>query len=339
MSGLGQRFLFFFATFFVVAILTHNLCAELIPLAHYSLGEEDPDSSEGNPVTQATDSIAFGGTARDMTPDGVVDSVINTAFTPSGIESSKSVLFAGGYLSTDATPWHSLYDGFRVGMEAWINVDEIGEEMVPFGNSNAYYFSIDSEGSFHAHAGGTATEATEARVTPGEWQHVAFWTTGSFWQVYVDGEAQLDPLGNFNYGGPAGTATIGADQNGERIFSGFMDEMRVFRWTGAFDPADLLYFTQRLAGDVNEDGIVNTDDYNIWRMNVDADLSELTLLEGRGLGDVDVNGVIDLDDFALIKENRTPGAAFVPEPSSVVTALLALLGWIGFCRRCPATLR
>ncbi len=336
MSGLQRRFLFFLATFFATASFIHTLPAELIPLALYRLGEEDPNSGEGNPVTQANDSIAFGGTPRNMDPTG---DVINTGFTAPGIDSSQSVLFAGGYLSTDATPWHTLYDGFRVGMEAWINVDEIGEEMVPFGNSNAYFLSIDTDGFFHAHAGGNATEPTQARVTPGEWQHVAFWTTGSFWQVYVDGEAQLDPPGNFTYGGPSGTATIGADASGERLFSGFMDEMRVFRWTGAFDPGDLLYFTQRGPGDVNEDGIVNTDDYNIWRMNVGADLSELTLIEGRALGDVDVNGVIDLDDFAVIKENRTPGAPFVPEPSSVATALLALCGWIGFYRRRPATLR
>lgn len=336
MSGLRQRFLLFLATLFATPFFSHDLCAELIPLAHYSLGEEDPDSGEGNPVTQATDNIAFGGTSRDMGPSG--DQVINAAFAPQGIDSSQSVLFAGDYLSTDATPWHTLYDGFRVGMEAWINASEIGEEMVPIGNGSGYFLSIDPEGSVLAHAF-AATEPTEAKINPGQWHHVAFWTTGSFWQVYVDGEAQLDPQGNFNYGAPGGIATIGADQNGERLFNGFVDEMRVFRWTGAFDPGDLLYFTQRLAGDVNEDGLVDIDDYNIWRMNVDADLADLTLIEGRQLGDVDVNGVIDLDDFAVIKENRTPGAAFIPEPSGVAAALWALIGWIGFCRRRPATLR
>ena len=99
MSGLRQRILLFCVTFLIVAPLTHALHAELIPLAHYSLGEEDPNSDEGNPVTQATDNIAFGGTARDMTPSG--GQVLYADFAPQGIDSSRSVLFAGDYLSTD----------------------------------------------------------------------------------------------------------------------------------------------------------------------------------------------------------------------------------------------
>ena len=82
--------------------------------------------------------------------------------------------------------------------------------------------------------------------------------------------------------------------------------------------ADLLYFTQRKAGDVNEDGIVDVNDYDIWRMHVYDDLSALTLLEGRSLGDLNGDRQINLDDFAIIKANQTPGAAPVPEPAALI---------------------
>jgi len=179
-------------------------------------------------------------------------------------------------------------------------------------------------------------------VTPvnyGEWQHVAFFTTGSFWQVYVDGVAQFETLPNFICGSPSGSATVGADNDIALPFQGLIDEHRVFTWTGAFNPADLLGFSLRDdAGDVNEDGMVDTLDYDIWRANIDADLDGLSLEEGRMLGDLDGNRLINLEDFGIIKDNKSPGVVFgVPEPSGCLLLLTGLLSSVGLMGRRSAS--
>lgn len=306
----------------LVALVSVNVQAELIELAQYRLGENDSQAVPGRDVRVTVDEIGFDDLYRDMDGEG---GVTYSDDTPPGIVSSSSVEFDGdfgSYLVADGTPWHSFYPGFRVGMEAWVKPDPgmEGEEMVLFSNGGLYRMTIGTDGFFHANQ-------TPEGITPvewDEWQHVAFWTTGSFWQVYVNGEPQYDPVPEFNYGG-GGLATIGADQNGDLPFQGWIDEHRIFTWTGPFNPVDLLYFQQRTP-DVNGDGKVDGADYDIWREHVGADVADLTPLEARALGDVNGDLAIDLDDFALIKEHRTPAArnapAPVPEPSAWALLLL-----------------
>jgi hypothetical protein len=110
-----------------------------------------------------------------------------------------------------------------------------------------------------------------------------------------------------------------------------MDEHRVFTWTGAFNPNDLFWFQLRPPGDVNEDGTVDSDDYDIWRANVGADLAALSALEGRALGDLNGDRQINLADFGIIKANKTPGASLIPEPAA---GMLLLIGAAAaFCRK------
>jgi hypothetical protein len=309
------------AAILVSLVQSQSLRGELVELAFYHLGEDDGAVTAGSSVATTTDILE----GRDMSPMG---DVTYSNDTPPGIDTRLSVAFdgePGNYLFTDATPWHSLLPNFRVGMEAWIKVDPNlqGAETVPFGNGTGYYLSIDPDGYPLAHAG-VSTPPGETPIEYGEWQHVAFWTTGSFWQVYLNGEPQLDPTAQFNYGSPSGLATLGADRDGAREFQGLIDEHRVFTWTGPFNAGDLLFYTQRGAGDVNEDGSVNQADYDIWRMNVGADLSQVSLLEGRGLGDLNIDRQIDLDDFGLIKANLTAGQQLiVPEPMSAIALLIA----------------
>lgn len=298
---------------------------QLTELAFYHLGEDDGNVSPNDVVEETVDAIE----ERNM---GSFGEVRYSADTPNGIGSTLSVAFDGdldNFLFTDATPWHTFYPGFRVGMEAWIKADPEmeGADTVPMANGNAYYASVDFDGYPLAHAGGNATPPGDDTIEYGEWQHIAFWTTGSFWQVYLNGVPQhpSDALPSFNYGGPSGFATLGADADGTREFIGLIDEHRVFTWTGAFNPGDLLYFTRRKDGDVNEDGLVNQEDYDIWRMNVGADLTDVALIDGRALGDVNVDSQIDLNDFGIIKANKTPGELLiVPEPASAALLLIGL---------------
>jgi hypothetical protein len=307
--------------------------AELTELAYYRLGEDDGNVKAGDTLTDTVERLE----GRDMQTAG---RLVYSADTPPNISSSLSVAFAGNlddYLFSDAVPWHTFYPGFRVGMEAFLKIDATleGSVSVPFGNGTGYYLSIGDDGFYHAH-GFQETFDGVTEVKFGQWQHVAFWTTGSFWQIYVDGEPQFpaDALPEFNYGSPSGLATIGADRDGGSEFIGLIDEMRVFTWTGPFDAADLLFFTLRNQGDVNEDGSVNQADYDIWRAHVGDDVGNLTLLEGRALGDLNADRQIDLDDFGLIKANKTPGQAIiVPEPATSLGMIVLLVAWVARSRR------
>jgi hypothetical protein len=307
-----------------LAVVSTPARAQLTELAWYRLGDADNGAAAGVALEVTLDEIVFDGTDRTMITDG---DLLYSDDTPTGIASSLSASFDGEYgnhLFTPATAWHTLYPGFRVGMEAFIkpHPDIEGLVSVPFGDGNGYWLSIGEDGYFHAH-GFSETPAGKTPVKFGEWQHVAFLTTGSFWQVYVDGVAQYDTLPEFNYGAPSGLATIGAGQDGFSEYKGLIDEQRVFTWSGPFNAAELLFFTLRNEGDVNEDGSVDQADYDIWRTNVGADLAGLTLLEGRALGDLDGNRQINLDDFAIIKLRKSPGVVLVPEPASITLLGLA----------------
>jgi hypothetical protein len=328
------RWLVWFFAGLLLLSNTGQVQALLTELAYYRLGEDDGNVSAGDTLSETVERLE----GRDMQSAG---QMVYSSDTPADIGSSLSVGFDGdidNYLFADAVPWHNFYPEYRVGMEAFLKIDpEIeGLYSVPFGNGTGYFLSIGDDGYYHAHAGQQTFDGI-TEVKYGEWQHVAFWTTGSFWQIYVDGVPQFefDALPEFNYGSPSELATIGADKDGTSEYVGLMDEMRVFTWTGPFSPADLLFFSLRNTGDVNEDGSVDQADYDIWRMNVGMDLGELSLLEGRALGDLNGDRQINLDDFGLIKENRSPGAVIqVPEPMSSMSFVIgALVVSVAYHRR------
>jgi hypothetical protein len=298
--------------------------AVIVPLAFYHLGENDPGAAVGGPVSTTIDSL--------QTQPG--KDLLNTSFAPTDIiysgdapdftTSTRSVNFvtSEAYLDTTATAWYQATGAFRWGMEAFIKPDAStqGRKSVFFTNGGQFNMGYDADGKFYVNQTGPGTTT----VKYGEWQHVAFTTTGSFWQIYVDGVPQFATLPNFSYGAPSGLATLGANNNFDpnEGYVGLIDEHRVFSWSGAFNPNELLWYSGRGDGDVNEDGAVNTADYDIWRANVGADISAITPLQGRARGDLNGDRQINLLDFGLIKANKSPGVVFVPEPGAATLLLV-----------------
>jgi hypothetical protein len=90
------------------------------------------------------------------------------------------------------------------------------------------------------------------------------------------------------------------------------------------------------AGDVNGDGVANTSDYVIIRNNF------FGTNRTRAQGDLTNDGVVNFADFRNWKDYRTAGSGAdaellaglgVPEPGSLVLALLGALAWLGASRR------
>ncbi|HEY2414047.1 MAG TPA: hypothetical protein VGI40_17505 [Pirellulaceae bacterium] len=88
------------------------------------------------------------------------------------------------------------------------------------------------------------------------------------------------------------------------------------------------------AGDFNGDGIVDVNDYNVWR----ASFGSSTIIHGSG-ADGNFDGAINAADYIVWRNSMSGGggagaiAKAVPEPSTFVLCLLAALALKPCCRR------
>ncbi|WP_442482228.1 PEP-CTERM sorting domain-containing protein [Aeoliella sp. SH292] len=89
--------------------------------------------------------------------------------------------------------------------------------------------------------------------------------------------------------------------------------------------------------DLNTDGTVTQADWLLFYPNTFSDMSSLTEVQAALLGDLDLDGDNDINDFGLFKldfEDANGAGSFaamlsgaqVPEPTGIVTSLLALVG-------------
>jgi glycerophosphoryl diester phosphodiesterase len=90
-----------------------------------------------------------------------------------------------------------------------------------------------------------------------------------------------------------------------------------------------------LAGDYNLDGVVDDNDYLVWKAAYGQTTASLSLLPGDGNGD----GVVDALDFTIWRNNygtsvaqlgATP--ASVPEPSTLLAVVMAAAGTLAYLR-------
>lgn len=186
---------------------------------------------------------------------------------------------------------------------------------------------------------GIAAEVT-ASQTSGQWHHFVFTKGAAGNQIWINNVLRSS-------GGDTGTFDIVNATLGNNIVSanplgwdGAVDLFRVY--DHVLDPSEIdTLFAEAFPfelTDFNEDGFVNTADYDIMAANF------LTEATNSTDGDANLDGFVDLEDFVLwradfedpsIPSSAPASASAAPEPS---TLILLAAGLLPTMRRAPRRL-
>ena len=156
----------------------------------------------------------------------------------------------------------------------------------------------------------------------GEWMHIAWVYSKSQakWWFYLNGEvagsAAAESPGDI-YDNWTNGALLGLNPDIARQFTGEMDEVYLFkRALSASEIATLAEFPG-LAGDLNNDGYVNSGDLDLVRANWGTT---------NAAGDANDDGVVNSGDLDVVRSNwgAHTAASVIPEPTTFV-----LLGAMG----------
>jgi hypothetical protein len=242
-----------------------------------------------------------------------------------------------------------------VTMEAWIKLDDypvgnggIISKYVGSGSQRGYQIYVNLQNGGIGALGmvispdGTFTGARDVvddvALPLGQWLHLAgTYQPNQFMRLYVNGELVHEVTSNI----PANIFSNTSDLWLGRQFSssadfhlpGLIDEAAVY--ARALTSAELLEHylaATTLAGDYNDDGVVDAADYVVWR----------NAAIGAALPNDTTPGVVSAADYAVWRSNfgnslaAGSGAAAlagVPEPGGVLLAILAGLIYIGLIVR------
>ncbi|MDZ4818761.1 MAG: LamG domain-containing protein [Planctomycetota bacterium] len=210
-------------------------------------------------------------------------------------------------------------------------------EGAPVGRYDIALLARLDGGDFVTARTGTGSGSTNFFLDLGTWYHVAGVRKGNQFLTYVDGVLKgsltvpagtdyTEPLQTFAIGGALGGGTANWVGN----FWGYIDEVRVSNT--ALDPVQFLNgaLVAGVSGDYNNNGKVDAADYVLWRNG------------GPLQNEVDTPGTVNAADYAawraLFGNPAGSGSGLVagsaiPEPCSVMLALLGCLSW--YCGRPP----
>jgi hypothetical protein len=175
---------------------------------------------------------------------------------------------------------------------------------------------------------GTTAPASSATIHDGNWHHVAgVYSNPTNFQLYLDGSQVAVDTTLVAFPGGINSVGIGAMRRSagfiDKYFGG-VDDVWIFN--EALIGSQILFMKNNpgaappliRAGDVNLDGLVNGADLQIIANNF------FDTGAPRGDGDLNADGVVDFDDFRIWKTDSPAlvagGSAVVPEPASAVMA-------------------
>ncbi len=201
---------------------------------HWRLGEDDPGAVAGNTVNATTVDSAG---SLDLTAWNPPWATYSANGAPG---SGMSVDFNMHNVFSSATPVVTAVD--NVGYEIWFRPKsgEDGDRAI-FGTG--YYELRVASGQIGVHISGyyigPVTAAPNVSDYYDAWVHLALVREAGTSHVYIDGVPHTFP-GNT---GPGPTPAALYISQANTTSKHFLDEARVFTFTGAFNPTDLLYET------------------------------------------------------------------------------------------------
>jgi hypothetical protein len=261
----------------------------------------------------------------------------------------------------DLLPTSGLNGLSGLTIAAWLNVtsNEAGDQSVFQARTSdaghgAPHFQLQGNGklrmTFRSQSGGNVvntqlfidgSEDSGARYPVDEWFHYAgtYDAVANSWAMYYNGnqigagQGTGEELGD--WGGLDSdlfSAGLGAVyDSGGRRFDGLMDELYVFNRALTADEIQQLVNPPAPVecGDFNDDGVVDTADYEILTSNFNT-------RGGFEVGDCTFDGRIDLKDFLEFRvafAAAQQGVAAVPEPTAACLAVLGLLATLAWRTR------
>ncbi len=332
----GVRIVLALISTFLVTSASFTQGAEKVRV--YPMGEADGGAAVGLEVDSTEDVLepptmdADGGDVFDQEGDFVPLDV--TMGAPQyalgrGGEGSLAIDFTGGDLLSSGAFDPRNFNTFSALSQGWVKPDPAGQDvdqsLWSLGNDNGGV-GITADGFWLLRAVSAVPDTvSDAEVAFDEWTHVAVFRGGNGASLFVNGE--LVATGD-NFWNGVGPVSVGAGADGENPYVGLIDDFNIAGFSDfVFDEvSDIDFFDpdnfSGVLGDVDQNAIVDLDDYLIWSENVGFDNEQgagdvVSLLRG----DVDGNGRINYFDFEVIREQAEIGGnalILVPEPAGGV---------------------
>ena len=172
-------------------------------------------------------------TATDSSGNGNNGALINGArFNTNEAPEFSSVLLDGieSYVQIPDTPTLSVDENFT--LEAWVKTSSIAEQLIVSRGDTGGAYSLrllsGNQLSFSVSDGSTADSVTSATsLSTGIWHHVAGVAHGGQLRAFVDGVERGVKSTSIRLGAVTGALRIGAALDGTRLFTGFIDEVRL----------------------------------------------------------------------------------------------------------------
>jgi hypothetical protein len=199
-------------------------------LAHFRLGETDPEAADGKPGNETT----FGGIGRVKaqrrgTPHYTSDVRAPNSTIAMEFDANEKQCYFVPYVLTAETD--------NMGIEAWVKPADANREGAIAWNGDMGWGLLQRGGVLCCHLN-TIGDIGMFKFTPGQWYHVAMIRDDGVTTFYVDGKPLATDRGEATI--PWGRFWIGCTEE-KYYFSGAIDEVRVFEFTrGQFRPQYML---------------------------------------------------------------------------------------------------